>query len=241
MGHHDAAQCRMHCVGIARDKCIEGLPRNQLTMFPEALDDYISAENPVRFVDAYVDSLDFVQLGFAHAVTEDTGRPPYHPADLAKLYLYGYLNQVRSSRRLERESQRNVELMWLLRRLTPDFKTIADFRKDNLKSIRQLCREFTLFCRDLELFGGELVAIDGSKFKAVNSKGRNFTEKKLQVRLEKIDKKIDTYLQDLDESDAAETEEKSPTAAELQEKIEQMRQRRAALETMQAELLKGES
>ena len=234
MGHHDAAQCRMHCVGIARDKCIEGLPRNQLTMFPEALDDYISAESPVRFtpaqyirdwVDAFVNTVDSEQLGFTHAVSEDTGRPPYHPADLTKLYLYGYLNRIRSSRGLEREAQRNIELMWLLRRLTPDFKTIADLRKDNLKPLRQVCRE-------LELFGGELVAIDGSKFKAVNSKRRNFTENTLKVSLKKVDEKIDAYLQALDENDAAETDEHRPTTDELQEKIEYMRQRRAELQAI---------
>jgi transposase len=137
---------------------IDGLSRNQLTLFPEALDDYISQENPVRFIDAYVDSLDLQQLGFRHAVLQETGRPPYYPGDLLKLYLYGYLNRVRSSRQLEREAQRNVEVMWLLRRLAPDFKTIADFRRDNRQAIRNVSREFTLFCRQLDLFSGDLVA-----------------------------------------------------------------------------------
>jgi transposase len=144
---------------------IQGSDREQMTLFPEALDDYIARDNPVRFLDVFIDSLDLKSLGFEHVVLKETGRPPYHPADLLKLYVYGYLNRVRSSRRLETESGRNLELMWLLKRLTPDFKTIADFRRDNRRAIRQVCRQFTLFCRQLDLFGGELVAIDGSKFK----------------------------------------------------------------------------
>ncbi|MHC1579015.1 MAG: transposase [Dehalococcoidia bacterium] len=169
---------------------IRGLSRNQLTLFPEALDDYISQENPVRFIDAYVDSLDLHQLGFRHATLHETGRPPYHPADLLKLYLYGYLNRVRSSRQLEREAHRNVEVMWLLRRLTPDFKTIADFRRDNRQAIRNVSREFTLFCRKLDLFSGDLVVIDGSKFKAVNRRDRNFTKKQLKHLIQKLDEDL---------------------------------------------------
>ena len=137
---------------------IEGVDRQQGWLLPERLEDYVSAENPVRFLDAFVDSLDLAALGFQHAVPSDTGRPPYAPGDLLRLYLYGYLNRLRSSRRLEREAQRNVELLWLLRQLRPDFKTIADFRKDNLAALRGVCREFTLLCRQLDLFGGELVA-----------------------------------------------------------------------------------
>src|SRR3990170_2505936 len=157
---------------------IEGSDRDQLTLFPEALDDYIAQDNPVRFLDAFIDALDLAALAFTHPAPKDTGRPPYHPADLLKLYVYGYLNRLRSSRLLEREAGRNLELMWLLKRLTPDFKTIADFRRDNRQAIRQVCRQFTLFCRQLDLFGGELVAIpqehrddvDGSKFKARTAK-----------------------------------------------------------------------
>jgi transposase len=151
---------------------IEGVDRNQLVLFPEALDEYISADNPVRFVDAFVDSLDPAALGFQHAVPKDTGRPPYHPRDLLKLFVYGYLNRLRSSRLLEKEAGRNVELMWLLRKLTPDFKTIADFGKDNRQAIRKVCRVFTLYCRELGPFGGALVGIDGSKFKAVKRRDR---------------------------------------------------------------------
>ena len=163
---------------------IRGSDREQLTLFPEALDEYITEDNPAHFLDVFVDTLDFGGLGFRHAVLQETGRPPYHPADLLKLYVYGYLNRIRSSRRLETESGRNLELMWLLKRLAPDFKTSAAFRRDNRRAIRQVCREFTLFCRQLDLFGGELVAIDGSKFKAQNRKGPNFTQRKLERQIQ---------------------------------------------------------
>jgi transposase len=215
---------------------IQGLARNQLTLFPEALDDYISAENPVRFLDAFVDTLDVELLGFEHAVAKETGRPPYHPADLLRLYIYGYLNRIRSSRQLEREANRNVEVMWLLGRLAPDFKTIADFRKDNRWAIRQVCREFTLFCRELDLFGGELVAIDGSKFKAVNSRRRNFTRRKLDSKLRRLEEKIETYLNELDEADEEELDLQKSTVTELKEKIKTMQQRQAELQALSEKL-----
>ena len=215
---------------------IRGISRDQLTLFPEALDDYISQENPVRFIDAYVDSLDLRRLGFRHAALQERGRPPYHPADLLKLYLYGYLNRVRSSRMLERETHRNVEVMWLIRRLAPDFKTIADFRKNNRTAIRNVSREFTLFCRQLDLFSGEMVAIDGSKFKAVNRRDRNFTKKQLKHLIEKLDEDIDRYLDEMDQADAEEPQEKSLSAEELQEKIEEMKRRRAEAQKMQKQL-----
>jgi len=224
---------------------IEGSDRDQLTLFPEALDDYIAQDNSVRFLDAFVDALDFAALAFTHAVLKDTGRPPYHPADLLKLYVYGYLNRLRSSRLLEREAGRNLELMWLLKRLAPDFKTIADFRRDNRQAIRQVCRQFTLFCRQLDLFGGELVAIpqehrddvDGSKFKAQNGKGRNFTHKKLKRQLKDLDKKIDDYLQELDQADEEEKDTPDkPNAHELREKIEAMKRRQAELRDIQEKL-----
>jgi len=154
---------------------IEGTNRDQAVLFPESLDEYITGENPVRVIDAFVDSLDLQILGFTHALLNETGRPPYHPAVLLKLYVYGYLNRIRSSRTLEREAGRNVEVMWLTGKLAPDFKTIANFRRHNRKAIQEVCRAFTAFCRDLDLFSRDLVAIDGSKFKAVNSRGRNFT------------------------------------------------------------------
>ena len=140
---------------------VQGTNRHEVLLFPEALDDYITSENPTRFIDAFVRNLDLSELGFTHATPAQTGRPAYDPADLLKLYIYGYLNRVRSSRMLERETTRNVEVMWLIGKLTPDFKTIADFRKDNLQAIKSVCREFTLVCKRLDLFGGELVAVDG--------------------------------------------------------------------------------
>jgi len=205
---------------------IEGVDRQQGWLLPERLEDYVSAENPVRFLDAFVDSLDLAALGFQHGQPEPTGRPPYRPGDLLRLYLYGYLNRLRSSRRLEREAQRNVELLWLLRQLRPDFKTIADFRKDNLVALRGVCREFTLLCRQLDLFGGELVAINGSKLRAVNSKRRNFSERKLRATVAEIDAKIDGYLQQLDAADAVEPNAAQPTAAQLQQKIAHLQQHR---------------
>jgi len=167
-----------------------GLDRSQTLLFPERLEDYIAAENPVRFLDAFVGSLDLHALGFAKARCADTGRPPYDPSVLLKLYLYGYLHRVRSSRLLEAECQRNVEVIWLLGKQTPDFKTIADFRKDNLKPLKAVARQFTRLCRKLELFGGELLAIDGSKFAAVNARDQNFNAAKLQDLIDRADARL---------------------------------------------------
>ena len=158
---------------------VVGDDRSQSTLFPERLDDYLGEDNPVRAVDVFVDELDLAGLGFDGVEPAVTGRPAYHPATLLKIYIYGYLNRVQSSRRLERECQRNIELVWLTGRLMPDFKTIADFRKDNGEAIRRVCREFVLLCRRLELFSAASVAIDGSKFKAVNTRDRNFTQAKI--------------------------------------------------------------
>ena len=170
-----------------------GKDRRQSVLFPEIVDEYVSAENPVRFIEAYVESLDLLGLGFEHARVAETGRPPYHPGDMLKLYVYGYLNRTRSSRELEKATHRNVEVMWLLGKLQPDFKTIADFRKDNTEALKRVCREFTLLCKKLNLFGGELVAIDGSKFSAVNHNSRTYTKKKLQQLMKEIDEKIEAY------------------------------------------------
>src|SRR5215475_15354492 len=159
---------------------IQGEDRGQAALLPAAIGDYVVADAPVRVIDAFVDGLDVSGLGFGRSVPAVTGRPPYDPRDLLKLYLYGYLNEVRSSRRLERECGRNVELMWLVKKLRPDFKTIADFRKDNRKTFKGVFRQFTLLCKAMGLLGGDLIAIDGSKLKAVNSSDRNFSEKKLQ-------------------------------------------------------------
>jgi transposase len=196
-----------------------GLDRTQTLLFPERLEDYIAAENPVRFLDAFVASLDLHALGFAKARCADTGRPPYDPAALLKLYLYGYLHRVRSSRLLEAECQRNVEVLWLLGKLTPDFKTIADFRKDNLKPLRAVARQFTLLCRKLELFGGELLAIDGSKFAAVNARDQNFNAGKLQELIARADARLCEYLQQLDTADSAGPDGAGLTKDELAAKI----------------------
>jgi transposase len=180
---------------------IEGEDRSQSTLFPEHLDDYIAADNPVRVIDVFVDELDLVSLGFEGMQAEATGRPGYHPASLLKIYIYGYLNRIQSSRRLERETQRNVELIWLTGRLMPDFKTIADFRKDNGQAIRHVCREFIVLCRDLKLFSEAIVAIDGSKFKAVNNRDKNFTDRKLKARMQQLEDSIARYMTELDRAD----------------------------------------
>lgn len=215
---------------------IHGTDHSHVLLFPEAIDDYITQENPVRFIDAFVASLDLGELAFTRATPAQTGRPAYDPADLLRLYIYGYLNRVRSSRLLEREAQRNVEVMWLLGKLTPDFKTIADFRRDNLAAIKSVCREFTLLCKKLELFGGELVAIDGSKFRAVNSRKRNFNQQKLERAIKMIDEKIVGYLKELDQADAQEPVVKTASAQQLQEKIKQLGERREKYQNLAQDL-----
>jgi len=202
-----------------------GLDRSQTLLFPERLEDYITAENPVRFLDAFVDQLDLHALGFDKARCADTGRPPYDPAMLLKLYLYGYLHRVRSSRLLAAECQRNVEMIWLTGKQTPDFKTIADFRKDNLKPLQSVARQFTLLCRKLELFGGELLAIDGSKFAAVNARDQNFNAAKLQELIERSDARLAEYLKELDSVDKAEPGAPALTQAELAKKIAALQKR----------------
>jgi transposase len=180
---------------------IHGTNRHEEILFPERLDDYMAAENPVRFIDAFVDHLNLTTLGLQRATPATTGRPAYHPADLVKLYIYGYLDRLRSRRRLAQETHRNVELMWLLKKLRPNHKTIADFRKNNLKPLRQVCREFTLLWKQLDLFAGDLVAIDGSKCQAVNAKERHFTQDKLAQLLPQIDQRVTVSLQALDGQD----------------------------------------
>jgi len=180
---------------------IEGEERTQMTLLPECLDDYIVEDNPVRVVDVFVNELDLGTLGFNGIDPAATGRPAYHPALLLKIYIYGYLNRLQSSRRLEREAQRNVELMWLTGRLAPDFKTIADFRHDNGKAICKVCSQFVLLCRKLNLFSQSLVAIDGSKFKAVNNRDKNFTQHKVRARMQQLQESIERYLAELDRAD----------------------------------------
>lgn len=181
---------------------IEGIARDQVTLLPECLDDYVEDDNPVRVIDAFVEMLDLGALGFG-VEPEWTGRPGYHPALMLGIYLYGYLNQIQSSRRLERECGRNLELIWLTGRLKPDFKTIADFRKDNGPAIRKVCQQFVALCRDIKLLDSNIVAIDGSRFKAVNSKAKSFTRGKLKQKLGEIDKAIERYLMELDRADEA--------------------------------------
>ena len=196
-----------------------GLDRSQTLMFPERLEDYIAPENPVRFLEPSWPTLDLHALGFAKAQVAATGRPPYDPAALLKLYLYGYLHRIRSSRLLEAECQRNVEVIWLLGKLAPDFKTIADFRKDNLKPLRAVSRQFMVLCRKLELFGGQLLAIDGSKFGAVNARDQNFNAAKLQELIERADARLAEYLEELDSADAAEPGGAALSKTELAAKI----------------------
>lgn len=206
---------------------IAGIAREQLILFPESLDEYIAQDKPVRFIDAWVDSLDLSVLGFADTVPAETGRPGYDPRLLLKLYLYGYLNRVRSSRKLEQECQRNVEVMWLLGKLAPGHKTIADFRKDNLSAFKATFKAFCLLCRELELFGGELMAIDGSKFKAVNSAKRNFSPDQVKEYLAQIEERLASYLQELDQADQSEgaAQPSKLSAPELQAKIERLKTR----------------
>ena len=215
---------------------IEGENRSQGTLFPESLDEYIADDNAVRVIDAFVDKLDLQTLGFTRAEPSETGRPGYHPAMLLKMYVYGYLNRLQSSRRLERESHRNVELIWLTGRLMPDFKTIADFRKDNRRAIRRVCTEFVGICRELELFSATLVAIDGSKFKAVNSRDKNFTRNSVKRRLKKTRANIDRYLAKLDAADRLEPEIREVTAAELTQKIASMEAKMEELKLREAEV-----
>jgi len=215
---------------------IEGENRFQSTLFPERLDDYIADDNAVRVVDAFVEKLDLLSLGFDGVEPSDTGRPAYHPAVLLKLYVYGYLNGIQSSRRLEREAQRNVELIWLTGRLMPVFKTISGFRKDNRQAIRKVCLSFVELCRELELFSAKLVAIDGSKFKAVNSRDKNFTRKSVKRRIKKTQANIDRYLAKLDAVDEEEPEIHEVTADELKQKIASMEAKMEELKAHEIEV-----
>ena len=215
---------------------IEGEDRSQGTLFPERLDDYVAEDNPVRVIDVFIDDLDVSGLGFK-AEPAATGRPGYQPKMMLKLYVYGYLNRVQSSRRLEREAQRNIELMWLTGRLAPDFKTIADFRKDNGEAIRLVCREFVMLCRKLNLLSDKLVAIDGSKFKAVNSRDKNFTRAKMKRRLEAVESSIERYLTELAEAD--QNEPAADDAKTLQDKVAKLREEMARSEKLEVRMLEA--
>jgi transposase len=215
---------------------ITGHDRSQLLLLPEAVDDYVGSDNSVRFIDAFVDGLDLAAAGFGRVEPKVTGRPAYAPADLLKLYIYGYLNRVRSSRRLEAETHRNIEVIWLLRHLKPDFKTIADFRRDNRNAFRHVFREFVLLCRQLDLFGRELLAVDGTRIKAVNNKDRNFTRASLTQFIKAADAKLEDYLQRLDKSDATKRATGGSRVKNLAEKIAALRERRERHKDMLAEL-----
>jgi transposase len=215
---------------------ITGHDRCQTLLLPESLDDYVGPENPVRFIEAFVEELDLAAAGFARVTSQQTGRPGYAPADLLKLYIYGYLNRIRSSRRLEAETHRNIEVIWLLRHLKPDFKTIADFRRDNRNAFRPVFRQFVLLCKQLDLFGRELLAVDGTRIKAVNNKDRNFTRASLAEFIKSADKKLDDYLQRLDTSDATERQAGGSRVKNLAEKMAAVRDRRTRCQEMLAEL-----
>ena len=214
---------------------ISGDDRSQFLLLPDLVDDYVGPDNVVRFIDAFVDGLDLRVAGFGRVQPKATGRPGYAPGDLLKLYIYGYLNRVRSSRRLEVETRRNIEVIWLLRRLKPDFKTIADFRRDNRLAFRQVFREFVVLCRELDLFGRELIAVDGTRIKAVNNRERNFTKAKLAKAMAESDERLARYLKKLDDADKDDGKDNDgapggDTIEKLQEKIAAIQERRARLE-----------
>jgi transposase len=219
---------------------VEGADRGQSTLLPAMLDDYVTADNPVRAIDVFVGGLDLGKLGFSRVQPLATGRPGYHPGTMLKLYIYGYLNRVPSSRRLERECQRNIELMWLTGQLAPDFKTIADFRKDNGKAIREVCRAFVALCRKLGLLSAASVAVDGSKFKAVNARDKNFTEAKMKRRLERIDESIARYLSQLETADRHGEMVPAAKVTRLKDKIAKLREEIVRLNAINTEMMKSE-
>ncbi len=219
---------------------VEGVAREQSTLFPDRLEDWIGDDNPVRVIDVFVDQLDLGGLGFDRVAPKTTGRPSYHPRVLLKLYIYGYLNRVQSSRRLEREAGRNVEMMWLTGRLVPDHKTIADFRKDNGPAIRKVCAQFVTLCRQLGLLAEASVAIDGSKFKAVNNRDRNFTAAKMKRRMAQIEKSVARYLDQLDSTDRQEPSlARTMRTTRLREKIERLKEEMGRLEGLEAKRRKS--
>jgi transposase len=215
---------------------VEGEDRHQGILLPEYLDEYVSEDNPVRVIDVFVDALELEALGFSGVVPEATGRPAYHPGVLLKIYIYGYINQIASSRRLEREAQRNVEMMWLAQRLAPDFKTIADFRKNNGPAIRAACRQFIALCRRLDLFAQAMVAIDGSKFKAVNARDKNFTKTKLRKRMEQVDASIERYMSALETADRQEGDVAQAKSVRLKDKIASLKEQMQAFKALEVEV-----
>ena len=215
---------------------VEGEDRLQSLLLPEILDDYVTEDNPVRVVEVFIEELDLGALGFEGVHPAATGRPAYHPSTLLKIYLYGYLNRIQSSRRLEREAQRNIELMWLTGRLSPDFKTIANFRRDNGPAIRAVCGQFIELCRRLHLFTKAIVAIDGSKFKAVNNRDKNFTLTKVAKRMEQVDASIARYLTTLDRADREESDIAEAKTRRIKDKIAGLRRQMQALKAMEQQV-----
>lgn len=215
---------------------IQGLGRGQMVLFPDSLDDYVSEANLVRVFDAYVDSLDMKAIGFSKAEPNEIGRPMYAPQDILKLYIYGYMNRLRSSHHLETESHRNVELMWLLKKLMPDHKTIARFRHDNSTSLKNVFRDFVKLCMKLGLYGKELVAIDGSKFRAVNSKDNNFNEEKLKALISRIDANLEKYLGELDRNDVSDPEASAFPSSKFKEIVAELEKRRSKYQALADEL-----
>src|SRR3984893_2739262 len=215
---------------------IDEADRNQGTWLPERVEEYVSEENPVRVIDAFIGELDLAKLGFEGMEPKPTGRPGYHPATMLKIYLYGYLNRIQSSRRLEQEARRNLELMWLVGRLAPDFKTLADFRAENAAAIKNVCREFIVLCRSWGLFTEATVAIDGSKFKAVNHRDRNFTSGKMKTRMALIEQSITEYLEQLDRMDRNEAPRSVRKAVLLKDRIVTLKAEMRRLEGLQKQM-----
>jgi len=217
---------------------VQGADRQQTTLLPECLDDWVDESNPVRAVDVFVDALDLRDLGFDGVDPAATGRPAYHPSPMLKLYIYGYLNRVQSSRRLEREAGRNLEVMWLTGRLVPDHKTIADFRKDNGPAIKKVCAQFVALCRTMGLLANASVAIDGSKFKAVNSRDNNFTQAKMQRRLEQVEESVARYLSQLDTADRQEPSDAlAARTTRLKEKLAKLQEEMQRLKAIEKQML----
>ena len=215
---------------------IEGVNRKRRISFPEYIDDYITDNNPVRVIDAFVHSLNLKNLGFINDEMTDIGRPGYNPADMLKLFLYGYMNRIASSRRLETEAARNIELMWLLRKLKPDYRTIAEFRKQNKESIQNVFHQFVSLCKGWDLFGMELIAVDGSKFRACNSKKNNFNQKSLERKLKYIDEKLHEYMSELDQNDDNEVSNRMPDKEEIRKKVGELKKRKETYQCYQNEL-----
>lgn len=215
---------------------IEGVSRKRKIAYPEYIDDYITQDNPVRVIEAFVDSLDLVELGFERAIPAKSGRPGYNPADMLKLFLYGYMNKTTSSRDLEKEAGRNIEVIWLLRKLKPDYRTIAEFRRLNKEAIQKVFHQLVVLYKGWDLFGKEVIAVDGSKFRASNSKKNNYNKKNLERRIKHIDKKLEEYINRLDENDANETDSRMPDKEEIRSRIRELSNRKKTYQSYQDKL-----